>query len=154
MKSKILSVAVTIIIIFLLSGCIVLIKKASPKDDVIAKKLTAPEGKALVYVIRPSMFGSAMNIPVICDDRYLGNTGGGMFIYAFLDPGTHHFASLAETRTDFALEVKASEVYYIKVSPQPGWFHGRSKLQNLALEDGKLALQNTTLSTECVAFPK
>jgi hypothetical protein len=45
-----------------------------------AKNLTPPEGKALVYVIRPAGAGMAVSMKVSCDGTYLGTTGGHRFI--------------------------------------------------------------------------
>ena len=82
-------------------------KRACPTVDV---KLTAetdktahpaPEparGKALVYVIRPTMNGHKIQTKLGVDGKWVGVNRGHNYFFLELDPGEHYFCSKAETR--------------------------------------------------------
>lgn len=97
MKSKnIVIVAGWLCILTFLAGCSA-VGTMSTEEDTTVKSLVPQDGKALVYFMRPSGFGTAVKMRVTMGSGdYLGATGGGRYIYSLLDPGNYTFRSKAE----------------------------------------------------------
>ncbi len=97
MKSKnIVIVAGWLCILTFLAGCSA-VGTMSTEEDTTVKSLVPQDGKALVYFMRPSGFGTAVKMRVTMGSGdYLGATGGGRYIYSLLDPGNYTFRSKVE----------------------------------------------------------
>jgi hypothetical protein len=77
-----------------------------------------PEGKALIYVYRPSVMHGAALVPyvVVNDSRALPLKNGGYYTYA-ATPGSVTVAVTHTGQRSVTLEVKAGETYYVKGGP-------------------------------------
>lgn len=109
------------------------------------KTMTPPEGKALVYVVRPSWFGFAINFKVYFNDTYIGKTKGKRFLYTVLDPGTYHVISKAENKSEVSLNAEPGKIYYLKQSVGFGFIKARNSLYQIHEEIGKKALRKCRL---------
>src|ERR1700740_3131638 len=49
------------------------------EKNMMAKSLTPAEGKALVYILRPSGFGALIKMSVLCDSVHIGATKAGNY---------------------------------------------------------------------------
>src|SRR5690348_412164 len=57
-----------------------------------------PSDKAVIYVLRPSMIGMAVQTKLAVDGDWKGENRGNNYFYFPLDPGEHYFCSAAENR--------------------------------------------------------
>jgi hypothetical protein len=147
---KISSLLFGITLVFLLAGCSA-VQKATVEADAQAKTLSAPTGKALVYIVRPSPFGLAIRFNVLCDGTQIGATGGQRFIYTYQNAGRHEITSKGENTAKLEINLSAGEIYYIEQIPQMGLIKARNKLVLLDEASGKDKLGACTLSSENVA---
>ena len=100
------------ILSLILSGCVA-VGKVSTEVDMAARSMVPPEGKALVFLMRTSILGSAIAMDVKCNRTYIGTTGAKRYLYVILDPGEYEFAGLAENVCQLILDVEAGQTYYI-----------------------------------------
>jgi hypothetical protein len=121
--------------------------------DERAKGMTPPEGKALVYVVRPAGVGMLVAMKVTCDGNYLGTTGGHRFLYAVLDSGAHVFASHAENKSELPIVLAAGKTYYLEQQVKMGLLMARNKLVRLDDVKGREKLLKCALSKDLAATP-
>ncbi|MBN1822640.1 MAG: DUF2846 domain-containing protein [Prolixibacteraceae bacterium] len=100
------------------------------------EKIEIPEGKALVYILRPAFLGKLIKIRVFDDNEHIGYTIGKTYIYAFLSPGSHTLISKAENTSKLQLEVEAGKVYYIEQKVSIGFIKARNRLILINENDG------------------
>ena len=135
---KIMSLTLMSVIILLLSGC----GRASlPTPEVMKKEIQGfklpklPEkGKALVYVVRPEVFGFAIKFNVYIDDEQstseMGYTRGQQYIYFNVKPGKHEIKSLAENWAGVNINVKEGDIIFLEQESKMGVVYARNKLYN------------------------
>jgi len=119
-----------------------------------ARNLTPPEGKALVYVVRPARIGMGVPMTVTCDSVEVGRTGGARFVYAVLDTGAHVFASKAENRSELPIVLEAGKTYYLEQKVTMGLLYARNKLVRLEEKEGREKLLKCYLSNDNSATPR
>jgi hypothetical protein len=122
----------------LASGCAYIghVRQAPRDASERARNLTPPAGKALVYIVRPAGEADAVRMPVTCEGKELGTTGGRRFIYAALDPGSHVFISRAGGKSELPIVLEAGRTYYLEQKPTSGFPGTRSKLVRRAAGHG------------------
>lgn len=98
--------------------------------------LDVPEGQSLVYVLRPSVVGSAINMPVTIDDIRMGSTHGKRFLYAFVPAGKHTLRGMAETEHELKITTEPGQTYFVKQKVKLGVLYARNKLALLEKVDG------------------
>ncbi len=88
-----------------------------------------PPGMALVYVLRPSSFGSAIDFQVWDGERLIGvSLAKKCFSYA-CPPGKHFFMFLAENNLAIEADLSAGKTYYIAAGARMGWWKARAAIQ-------------------------
>jgi len=96
------SLLITFTALLLLSGCASLPTPSEMQEDIKGYQLPKlpTEGKAIVYVVRPSLLGGLVRFNVFVDDKEpnseMGYTRNGQYIYFCLLPGDHQILSKAE----------------------------------------------------------
>ncbi len=110
------------------------------------KNLTAPNDKALVYILRPSKVGFIMGMKIFVNEKPFGKTKGGKFLYGFFDPGTYVFLSKAENKKEIHLVLEAGKTYYLKQQVKMGIASARTGLERLRDAEGMKALKKCKLS--------
>ena len=103
------------------------------------ENIKTPEGKALIYIIRPSFFGKLIKFKVYCGTEYIGYTRGQNYLYAFLKPGKHNLISKAENKSELQLDIEADKTYYVKQKVSFGFIKSRNKLILLNETEGEIA---------------
>lgn len=116
------------------------------------KDQSPPEDKALVYIVRPSIYGTAVKFNVFCNNNNIGSTTGRRFIYAFVDPGLHKFLVKAENKTELFLEVSPGKTYFLEQQPKTGLLRARCELVRVDESAGRKKLQVCKLSGNCLAY--
>jgi len=105
------------------------------------------DGKAIVYVLRPSLMGNKVQTKLAVDGQWSGVNRGNNYFFFTLDPGEHYFCSQAENRSLLTLKVEAGKTYYLQQHIQMGVMKARNKLDTMTEEEGKKKLADAHPST-------
>jgi hypothetical protein len=103
--------------------------------------------KALVYVMRPTMFGMAIQTKLAVDGDWKGVNRGNTYFYFTLPPGEHYFCSTAENKSVLTLSVEAGKTYYLQQGIRPGFIKAQNELEVMDADKAKDKLKNLNLST-------
>ena len=133
-----------------LNGCSTAKISAGNLNNV--KTMQPPNGKALVYLIRPGSMASLITFDVTCDDVRIGAVPAKRFIYAILEPGTHKLVGKAENNSELSLTVQADQTYFIEQDARMGIAMSRNKLIVLNEAKGRADLEKCKLSGDCAAY--
>jgi hypothetical protein len=106
----------------------------------------APPDKALVFVIRPTLWGNKIQTKLAVDGQWKGVNRGNNYFFFTLDPGGHHFCSDSENRSLVTLNVEAGKTYYLQQKIRVGFWKARNKLAALDEAEGKKGLAECHLS--------
>lgn len=107
---------------------------------------SAPEDKALVYVIRSSMLGYKIDSKIAVDGKWMGVNRGKTYFYFTLEPGERYFCSESENQDYLALKVEAGKTYFLQQQVEMGLWKARTNLVVLTEEQGKKKLEDVNLS--------
>lgn len=86
-------------------------------------------GKGRVYLIRPSVVGSAVSMEVWDGNTHVGNTGSKSFLCWERKPGEAIVSGREENTSTTSLWVKPNERYYIFQHMRMGWVSARNELE-------------------------
>ncbi|MFZ4522055.1 MAG: hypothetical protein ACOYNC_10130 [Bacteroidales bacterium] len=89
----------------------------------------APADKAVVYFIRSSNTGFAINFSYFDSDRLFGLFAGKGYIRYECSPGSHLFWARSENKDFVEAEVDAGKVYFIEAIVQMGFVKAAVRLQ-------------------------
>jgi hypothetical protein len=106
----------------------------------------APPDKALIFVIRPTMWGNKIQTKLAVDGQWMGVNRGNNYFFFTLDPGEHYFCSDSENRSLLTLNVEAGKTYYLQQKIKMGMWKARNKLVVLDEAEGKKGLEECHLS--------
>jgi len=111
----------------LLSAMLLLISLSS-----IGQGITpAPADKAVVYFVRDSDYGFAINFSYFDSDKLFGLFAGKGYIRYECSPGTHLFWARSENKDFVEAEVEAGKIYFIQAIVQMGFVKAGVRLQPL-----------------------
>jgi hypothetical protein len=105
-----------------------------------------PADKALIFVIRPTMWGNKVQTKLAVDGEWMGVNRGDNYFFFTLDPGEHYFCSDSENRSLVTLKVEAGKTYYLQQKIKMGMWKARNKLVVLDEAEGKKGLAECHLS--------
>lgn len=132
------------IAITLLSAC-ASVPLAPPETDLKAKTMSPPPDKALVYLYRNEIMGSAIKMTVNLDGRYAGQTASKTYFMWLLDPGKHDLTSVTEDTSNLSIDAKAGETYYVWQEVKMGMWSARSNLQLVDKQTGRKGVEDSKL---------
>ena len=121
------------------------------EKDKWAKSLKPDDGKALVYIVRPSMMGALIHMKVRCDSVPIGSTSAGNYVYAMLEPGKHTLTSHAENLATLDIVVEAGKVYYIRQRSEMGALYAETDLELVDEKDGQKYLKKCEIAKDNAA---
>jgi len=138
----------------ILSGC----ATTTPSIEVMRAESNSfnlpklPEnGKAIVYVYRPSALGGLVRFNVFVDgqepEAEMGYTRGSQYIYFNLNPGTHKILSKAENWAETIVEANAGDIIFIAQEPSMGIIMARNSIGRAAEIEGKYHIKRLELGT-------
>lgn len=87
------------------------------------------EGKALVYVFRPSGMGFAINFQIWDGDKFIGLSQAKSYFQYMADPGKHTFMAIAENKAFIEADLEAGKEYYLTTGPRVGGWKARVSFQ-------------------------
>lgn len=138
MKSITIRLASLLFVGLLMTGCASTQMNAIPKDQLVTK----PEpGKALVYFVRATSFGGAIQAPLFDDDQYIGTSSAKTIVPYQATPGAHMFMVVGESADFLQAELLPDKTYYAEVTPRIGAWKARFSLrpQNGQITDKQIS---------------
>jgi len=151
MKTTVIIIIISVALFF--AGCATLPPPAQMKEEVEDFELPKlPEdGKAIVYIVRPSSLGTLVDFSVFLDDKEpeskMGYTRGRQYIYFNLEPGEHQILSKAENWAEANITVALGDIIFIQQEPNMGFVVARNSLFEIQDYVGKYHVKNCTLGT-------
>ncbi|GAV19978.1 hypothetical protein MMIC_P0939 [Mariprofundus micogutta] len=144
---------------FFLQGCASkLPTHAEMKEQLKDYNLPKPaeQGKAIVYVVRPSSLGTLIRFNVFLDDEEasseMGYTRGSQYIYFTVSPGPHTIKSKAENWAEIQINPADGELVFLQQNPEMGLIMARNSLFQVQNIEGKYRVKNlkpgTIIKTE------
>lgn len=106
----------------------------------------APTDKALIYVLRPTIFGMKINSKIAADGDWKGVNRGKTYFFFTVEPGERYFCSESENQDYLKLNVEAGKTYYLQQKVEFGMWKARTNLVLLTEEEGKKKLKDVNLS--------
>jgi hypothetical protein len=139
-------VAVLLVVGTTLFGCASL-PSASPDTQRRALDFSAPEGKASVYIYRPSSIVlGADTFHVSLDYKKAGSVLNNMYIFGFISPGQHTLRAATgvpgEQIRPARFTVEPGKVYFFAVSPNDN----RAEIHESSDTEGRRAVKTAKLS--------
>lgn len=80
----------------------------------------APADKAVVYFVRVSSLGFAINFSYFDSTRLIAKGNGTNYVRYECQPGSHLFWARSENKDFIEAELEAGKIYFIEVQPQMG----------------------------------
>ncbi len=153
MKNLILN-TVIVILLTLFSGCAF----KSLSIDEMKKEIgnyelpqKASSGKAIVYIIRPSILGGFVKFNIFLDSKEdsaeIGYTKAKQYIYFDITPGKHIIYSKAENWALKEIDAKENDTIFIYQDPVMGVFYARNELFIVDNIEGTYLLKGLSLGT-------
>ena len=150
MKKYVLIILIPIVLFIV--GCSAVGRMPLEVDNMV-REMSPPDGKALVYILRPTSFGGIVRMEVTSNGNYIGATGGGRYIYAILEPGNNTFISKAENKSELKIVLEAGKIYYFEQKLKMGILMARNELIRLDDAEGREKLLKCSLSKDITVKP-
>ena len=97
----------------------------------------APDDKAVVYFVRSSSLGFAINFTYFDSTTLIGKFNGPKYIRYECKPGKHLFWARSENRDFVEADVDAGKIYFIEAIPRMGAIKTAVELKVLDPKDSK-----------------
>ena len=98
------------------------------------------EGKAVVYFVRVSSLGFAINFSYFDKDKFIGKFKGTNYMRYECEPGEHLFWSRSENRDFITAELEAGKIYFVEAVPQMGGLKAQVQLVPINPKEGSKKL--------------
>ncbi|MGV3627432.1 MAG: DUF2846 domain-containing protein [Betaproteobacteria bacterium] len=131
--------------LLIMSGCAT-VQMGDPQMDAKLKAFTPLKDKASLYVYRNEMFGAALTMLVMLDDKVMGQTGAKTYLHAELPPGKYRLTSGAENNFTLDFEAVAGKIYYVWQEVKMGLLRGRAELHMMDEKSGKAGVLESQLA--------
>jgi hypothetical protein len=152
-KNLAVKISILVLAMFVFFGCATLPRPEEMKAEVATYQLPKlpEEGKAIVYVVRPSSLGTLIRFNVFIDNQEpeseMGYTRGAQYIYFNLAPGDHQILSKAENWAEANVSAKAGDIIFIQQEPSMGIIMARNSIFKLQDYEGKYHVKHLSLGT-------
>lgn len=97
-----------------------------------------PEGKSIVYIMRPSALGLVINFSFYDGDQIIGKFNGRKYLRYECEPGRHIFWARSENRSFVEAELLEGKIYILEALPLPGATRAGVFLSAVDKEEEKL----------------
>ena len=111
-------------------------KKTRAQEDSLAKNFTPTPGKAIVYIIRPSIMAAAIEMRLDCDSFFVGWINPKTYLFTVLDSGDHTFIAKSENKSTLKIHLDGGQKYYLEQDAKMGIMYARTKLRIITPEVG------------------
>ncbi|MET4675675.1 MULTISPECIES: DUF2846 domain-containing protein [unclassified Luteibacter] len=126
------------------SGC-ASVHKAGQDADARAKRFAPVPDKAVVYIYRNEILGTAIKLPVLVDGIAVGDTGPNSFLEVAVLGGNHIITSKGETDSTLSLATTAGQVYYVWQEVKVGMWAASSLLHRVDETKGQKGVRESKL---------
>jgi hypothetical protein len=116
------SIFLVVVLTLLLGGCAGTSKYMVKSEPA---KVAPPPDKSVVYIMRPSGFGFAINFQIWDRDRFIGLSQAKSYFAYVCDPGKHLFIGIAENKVAVDADIAPGKSYYIITEPRMGGWKAR-----------------------------
>ncbi len=89
----------------------------------------APANKAVVYFVRSSSTGFAINFSYFDSTKFIGIFAGKGYFRYECEPGTHLFWARSENKDFVEARVEAGKIYFLEAIVQMGWVKAQVALE-------------------------
>jgi uncharacterized protein DUF2846 len=104
-------------------------------------------GKAMIYVIRPTMMGNKVQTKLAVDGEWKGVNRGNTYFFFEVEPGEHNFCSRAENHVMLTLTLEPGKTYFLQQHIQMGLMKARTSMEAVSEEMGREKLAKLNLAT-------
>lgn len=143
-SKKIGSLVLPLVVMLMLGACAA-VPMATDEEDLRAKQMTPPAGKALIYVYRSESFGSAIKMPVTLDGRDAGETAAKTYFLFTVAPGPHKIVSKGEHNSELTVNAEPGKSHFVWQEIKMGLWTARSLLQTVDEATGRAAVKECKL---------
>ena len=143
MKKSIVSIFMSIFLMFIFSGCVQKIERAPIAEDKLAKEFKTDPDFANLYICRNESFGWAVHMPVLVNDKLIGRTEAQSYFYIKLEEGRQNIKSLTEQIQSIYVDTTKGKNYFVWQEVKMGTWTGNSMLHSMNEEDGKRCVESS-----------
>ena len=118
---KKLSCVFIVLVVFLFAGCAGSSKYMQASSPI----QQPPPGKALVYFMRPSGLGFAINFQIWDGEKFIGLSQAKSYFAYACEPGKHLFIGIAENKRGIECDLEAGKSYYVLTQVKMGGWRAR-----------------------------
>ncbi|MBU2426581.1 MAG: DUF2846 domain-containing protein [Gammaproteobacteria bacterium] len=127
-----------------ISGC-ASVPMADPAADTQAKTFVTAADKANLYIYRNENLGAAIKMPVLLNDKSIGDTAAKTYIFRQVDPGSYTITSKSESDSKLQLDVEGGKNYFIWQEVKMGTWAAGSKLQQVDETKGTAGVKESKM---------
>ena len=113
MKKSIVSIFMSIFLMFIFSGCVQKMERAPIAEDELAKEFKTDPDFANLYICRNESFGWAVHMPVLVNDKLIGRTEAQSYFYIKLEEGRQNIKSLTEQTQSIYIDTVKNKNYSV-----------------------------------------
>lgn len=143
MKKSIVSIFMSIFLMFIFSGCVQKMERAPIAEDKLAKEFKTDPDFANVYICRNETFGWAVHMPVLVNDKLIGRTEAESYFYIKLEEGRQNIKSLTEQIQSIYVDTTKGKNYFVWQEVKMGTWTANSMLHSMSEEDGKRCVESS-----------
>ena len=143
MKKSIVSIFMSIFLMFIFSGCVQKMERAPIAEDKLAKEFKTDPDFANLYIRRNESFGWAVHMPVLLNDKLIGRTEAQSYFYIKLEEGRQNIKSLTEQIQSIYVDTTKGKNYFVWQEVKMGTWTGNSMLHSMNEEDGKRCVESS-----------
>ena len=143
MKKSIVSIFMSIFLMFIFSGCVQKMERAPIAEDKLAKEFKTDPDFANLYICRNESFGWAVHMPVLVNDKLIGRTEAQSYFYIKLEEGRQNIKSLTEQIQSIYVDTTKVKNYFVWQEVKMGTWVANSMLHSMSDEDGKKCVQSS-----------
>lgn len=143
MKKSIVSIVMSIFLMFIFSGCVQKMERAPIAEDKLAKEFKTDPDFANLYICRNESFGWAVHMPVLVNDKLIGRTEAQSYFYIKLEEGRQNIKSLTEQIQSIYVDTTKGKNYFVWQEVKMGTWTANSMLHSMNEEDGKRCVESS-----------
>ena len=143
MKKSIVSIFMSIFLMFIFSGCVQKMERAPIAEDKLAKEFKTDPDFANLYICRNESFGWAVHMPVLVNDKLIGRTEAQSYFYIKIEEGRQNIKSLTEQIQSIYVDTTKGKNYFVWQEVKMGTWTANSMLHSMSEEDGKRCVESS-----------
>ena len=143
MKKSIVSIFMSIFLMFIFSGCVQKMERAPIAEDKLAKEFKTDPDFANLYICRNESFGWAVHMPVLVNDKLIGRSEAQSYFYIKLEEGRQNIKSLTEQIQSIYVDTTKGKNYFVWQEVKMGTWTANSMLHSMSEEDGKRCVESS-----------